>query len=497
MSFGPPPSPYTQSALTAEQNRRRRRNRLLGGLALFGILTLGVSGWFVSSAGDDSAPAGKTAIRQDPYAIRETVEKPPTSPEGQRMIDHVVKDLPKGTNKSRYAPGTWATDKILARGVADRIEGYKIKPEYDEKAWTLKLDGHLCATSRHVTANGRTAVVVQPAKPENSTTKGVCDEVVFFDLNTGKKLWQHKMPAADFAYVTNTNLTLTDGVVAIAWGHGSVAYDMRRGKQLWNSTTTATCQDQGYAGGRALLALVACKQGENTLYKVQKLDPRTGKPQWTYKVPKGIQAVYLPSSDPPVLAIAAGDTLVTDLITLDAQGRHLATISLDDYDPKCGDRYSDMSFFGVTENCDGVVVGRSQVYVVSKESIEPNQASDWITAFDLRTGRTAGKFEGRDIQTVYPLRMSGDELLIYRQGLYPYALAALVSWNPHTGKQTPLLFFDLPDDEDTKLGDPEQTDIIVEKGRIFFGRRELARNIAHPDDAVHSAIGFGSVGLKH
>jgi hypothetical protein len=123
----------------------------------------------------------------------------------------------------RYAPGTWATGRILAKGIAHRIVGLRIEPGYDETAWTLELDGHICATSNHVTVDDRTAVVVQPRKPKGSKTAGVCDEVVFFDLDTGKKLWQKKMPSADAAYVTNTNLTLTRGVVAVAWGHGSVA----------------------------------------------------------------------------------------------------------------------------------------------------------------------------------------------------------------------------------------------------------------------------------
>ncbi|MFJ3307907.1 PQQ-binding-like beta-propeller repeat protein [Streptomyces sp. NPDC086549] len=502
MSFGPPPSVFTQSALAADQaTRKRRRTRLLGVLAVLVVLGLGAGGLLLSSAGDDSAHAdgkGAATAAQSPDAIRETVEKVPSSPEGRLALEHDEEHVSQYTETNpRYAPGTWATGKILARGVANHIVGIRIKPPYDETAWTLKLDGHICATSRHVTADGRTAVVIQPPHAKGSKQEGVCDQVVFVDLNTGKKLWQKKMPSPQQAYVTNTNLTLTKGVVAVAWGHGSVAYDMKDGRQLWDSATVSRCEDKGFAGGRALLALVSCGEGTAATYEVQKLDPRTGKPRWTYKVASGVQAVYLPSSDPPVLAVAAGDNEATDLISLDARGRRRATISLSGYDAKCGARYFFSPYFGVLENCDGLVVGRTQAYVMSKENIANNQPSDWIVAFDLKTGRSQGKFDGRDLQMIYPLRMSGDELLIYRRGADVNAPAAVVSWNARTDKETPLLFFQLPEDDDAELSDPEQTDIVFEKGRVFFGKRELVRDDKYPKDPVLMAIGIGSAGLKH
>ncbi|MFB7601054.1 PQQ-binding-like beta-propeller repeat protein, partial [Streptomyces sp. NPDC056160] len=312
----PTPSAYTQSALAADQARRRRRNKILGGLA-GGVLVIALcaGGLFLSSAGDDRAPAdGKVAAAQQPDEIRKHGREGPPSPEGREVVEHSVGHLEKHRDGNPlYAPGSWATAKIFARGIADHVEGYRVEPHYDEKAWTPDLGGHICATSRHITADGRTAVVIQPPKSATDPGNGVCGQVVFFDLDTGRKLWQKKMPAAEFAYVTNTDLTLTNGVVAVAWGHGSVAYDMKSGRQLWNTTTTAQCADQGFAGGRALLALAACGQAPDTTYKVQKLDPRTVKNLWTYRLTRGVSRVYLPSSDPPVLAVAAGDTLVTDL----------------------------------------------------------------------------------------------------------------------------------------------------------------------------------------
>ena len=498
MSFGPPPSIYTQSALSADTARKRRRTKLLGAVAVITALALGGGGWLFAS-GDDSDPVdARRTVAQSPDAVRETTEQVPTSPEGRLMLEHDEENLARTSDASpRYAPGTWATDKVMVKGVANRLEGYNIALDADEKAWTLKLPGHLCATSRHVTADGRTAVVIQPPQPDGSEKAGVCDQVVFFDLNTGKKLWQKQMPAANSAFVTNTNLTLTKGVVAVAWGQGSVAYDMKTGAKLWSSALGDECQDKAFAGGRALLALRGCGSLPDVRYQVQKVDPRTGKPVWTYKVSDGVQSVYLPSSDPPVLAVAAGDSLPTDVITLDGNGKYRTTISLDGYDPKCGERYFGSPYFGVYENCDGIVVGRTQAYLLSEENIATGEPSDWIVAFDLATGKTAGKFEGREFQKVYPLRMSGDDLLIYRRGAGTVAPAAVVRWNPRTDKETPLLLFTLPEEDDADFSDPDESDILYQQGRVFFGKRELVRDDKSPADPVLMAIAFGSAGLKH
>ncbi|MGW2486477.1 outer membrane protein assembly factor BamB family protein [Streptomyces sp. NPDC001606] len=487
---------YTQSALEADQSRARRRRRTVGTIAavVAVVLALGAGLYWYHSSGRPKGHTDAKPAQQAPDAIRATVEQAPGSPEGEMVVHHYEDKL---TGQPRYAPGTWATDKVLAQAVAHTIQGYTIEPNPDDRktAWSLDLGGYICAVSRDVTADGRTAVVVQP--PAAKTGKsGVCNEVLSVDLNTGKKLWQQKMPAADFAYVTNTNIALTQGVVAIAWNHGSVAYDMDSGKRLWNTTeSTSQCHDTGYAGGRGLLALVTCGESTTATYRAEKIDPRTGKILWQYNVSSGIQAVYLPSAEPPVLAVAAGDTLVTDLITLDPKsGKPLATISLRGYDPKCGRDYAGPTF-GDIDKCDGMVVGRDRIFVMTKDSGEIVKPANKITAFDVQKGTAAASFKGRPFQTVIPVRMNGDDLIIYRTSLDTVQPAAVVDWNPRTDKETPYLFFHLPEEE-WELSDPEYSDIVYEHGRVFFARRMLERDDKNPKDPVVSALGVGSAGLK-
>ncbi|MET8690941.1 PQQ-binding-like beta-propeller repeat protein [Streptomyces bauhiniae] len=491
MSFGPPPSVYTESARSADRTRDRRRRRLLGGAAAVVVAVAGAVALWPSAGGDAKAAQ---AVRQAPDEVRETHETAPASPEGELVVQHNEDKL---TADTRYGPGLWATDKLAVRGVATRLEGYRIAPGQDDTAWSLKLDGHLCAVSRDMTADHRTAVVIQPPHPGAEAGKGICDEVVFVDLDTGKKLWQRKMPGADFAYVTNTNLALTKGVVAVAWGHGSVAYDMASGEKLWN-TSTGACQDQGYAGGRALLALVKCGQSGDATYRVQKLDARTGKPRWTYRVSPGVQGVYLPSADPPVLAVEAGDTDVTDLITLDGtDGRRRATISMSGYEPLCGSTGFSGPFFGVLDKCPGLVVGRDRLYVMSKESDEIDEPANRVVAFDLQKGTMAGKFEGRPFQNVVPLRADGDDLILYRRSIDEVQPAAVVAWNSRTGREKPYLFFHLPEGDEGALSDPEQGQIVYEHGHVFFAAREMERDGKRPKAPVLSVLGVGSAGLRH
>ncbi|MFF3917028.1 PQQ-binding-like beta-propeller repeat protein [Streptomyces sp. NPDC001852] len=498
MSFGPPPSIYTQSALAVDQSRARRRRRIIGGIAavVVAMVCLGAGLFWYHSADRTKGQPDTRAVKQAPDAIRETTEKVPVSPEGQVVVKHNEGGLTG--DQQRIAPATWVTGKIVARALADRIEGYTIEPhpDWDAKAWTLQLGGHVCAVSRDVTADGRTAVAIEPGRTD-SPQNGVCDEVLMVDLGTGKKLWQEKVPKAAAASIIDTNISLTRGVVAIAWDEGSVAYDMGSGKRLWDTFATSRCRDSAYVGGGALLALVKCGESGDATYRVEKLEPRTGKTLWRYSVSNGLRDIYLPSADPPVIAVEAGDYQVTDLITLDPKtGDRRATISMNGYDPKCGGNVE--GYFDAVDKCYGMVVGRDRVFVMSKDTADlTRQPENKITAFDLKKGTAVATFEGRLFQQVVPVRMNGDDLIVFRSTEDDVQPAAVVDWDPRTDKETPYLLFHLPANDEGELGEPEQSDILYEQGQAFFARRVLTRDDVHPKDPVLSVLGVGSAGLKH
>lgn len=514
MSYGPSPSPFTQSALSADRAKKKRRTKVLA-VVLAVVLCVG-GGAFWAVADDDPEQVQKpTAARQAPDEIRDTVEKIPRTPEGSLAVDYNESDFKKRFKRdSAYAPGAWATDKNFVRGVGNTLKGFKFGTL--EEDWSKELTGPICDTTRHVTADGRTAVLLQERAGKgagddkerktdksknkkdkkkdkdkgadtdtNNPDQNACTQLAFFDLHTGKKLWQVKLPDAKGAFAPNTNVTMTRGTVAVAWGYGSVAYDMKRGRQLWSSPGTGECRDLGFAGGRDLLALAQCGDPAEPQFKVQKLRPRTGKSEWTYKVTRGVGRVYLVSSDPAVLAVTAGGITVTHLITLDDHGAYQATINMPE------DRFLDNCYKPVVsgvETCDGIVVGKDQLFLATDEG---RIADNWIVSYDLRTGKTVRKFDSKPDLPIHPIRVSGGKLLAYRPSSDDISPAAVLSLDPRTGKETPFLLFGMPD-SGTKLEDPEQAEIIIEDGRVFFAPRELTAENGGPWEGM----AYGALGIE-
>ncbi|GHE74004.1 hypothetical protein GCM10018785_47660 [Streptomyces longispororuber] len=558
MSQGPPRSQFTQSVLAEDSARRQRRTRLLAGTAGLLALVLCTGGWMLWSATDDEADAQDAkAVQQAPDDIRDTVEDLPRSPAGRLIVDYREKEFGKrrGADASVPAPGTWATDKTLVRGVGDQLKGFTFGTS--EQAWSTDLGGPICDTTRHVTADGRTAVLVQeraeddgdgegdgkkpgksqdkkdkkdgdkkkddkgagkgekdgdkkdgkgkkgdkskkgkgkgkekredkkrkPARPEPPAT---CDRLVFVDLDTGKKLWQARLPEARTAFAPNTNVTMTRGAVTVAWGEGSVAYDMADGKRMWASASASACGDAGFAGGRALLALRRCGDGDDRTYRVQKVDPRTGDPVWTYKVDRGTRNVYLVSSEPAVIAVAAGDGddgAVADLIALDDRGAYRATVGMPE------GRYVEdclAPLFGAVETCPSIAVGRDQLYLATeRKGADANE----IVSFDLTTGRAVRKFPSQGRGTMYPLEVSGGKLLAFRGSGNGVDPDAVVSLDPETGKERPFLLFSVPD----TVGpvEPGRADVVVEGGRVFIAPKELrAAREGAGEGAAYGALGI-------
>ncbi|MFF2131067.1 PQQ-binding-like beta-propeller repeat protein [Streptomyces olivochromogenes] len=487
---------YTQSALTADGIEKKRRRKLFGGVAALLIGALCAGSWLLWHGDDASAgAAGKPAApsEQGPLDIRETVEKRPANVAGRMAFRFSADDMQAG--ESHAMPGMWATDKILAKGINRTLVGFKIGTDAraGDEVWNIKFPGPICGTTRHVTAGDRTAVLFR----SGTGSRAVCDRVAFVGLDTGKKLWEARFSTQKAAYADATpSVTMSRATVAVAWGGGTRAYDMDQGKSLWTNTPADGCRDRGLAGGRALLVRTDCFDAKTTAttYRIRKVDSLTGKVNWTYQVAKGVKDVNLVSAEPAVLAVAAGDVEITDLISLDEHGKYRATIRVEGghYVAKCVDEVD----YGAVDDCPSMVVGDGQVFLMSREDPDGTivNNSNWVIGFDLATGKTVKKFESGKDQLLYPLRMSGDQLLALRESSDHITPMALVSLNPRTGKETPYFYFDLPSEAWT-LTDQELNDIIVQNGRIFFG----AKQANGPANAKEKAwewlvLGVGSAG---
>ncbi|BBC32518.1 hypothetical protein SGFS_038120 [Streptomyces graminofaciens] len=439
------------------------------------------------------------AEKQTGGDIRQTVETKPKSSEGSLAVRYAIDDL--GIKAYYTSPGTWATDKVFVKSVGPGITALGIGS--GKQAWKTSLPGPVCGATRHVTADNRTAVAFKSepmvgdsmSAPGNAETS--CDSLAFIDLDTGEKLWQGKLLLPGDGTTFDVRVTMTRGTVVAARYGGSVAFDMASGRRLWSTRPPdrTACEDIGYAGGKGLLALVQCGNSETTKYKVQKVAPRTGKRQWTYEVSPGIEFVNLVSAAPPVIAVAAGKEEITDLIVLDDRGakRSSVTVSSSRFVTAC-----DPGVESLIETCDGVVVGDTQLFVATKQrgydgETAEGEAANEIVAFDLATGKSGVKFDGKVGRPIYPLRMSADRLITYRQG-GTYTPSAVVAIDPSSGEESVLLLFPATDE----LFDWESgyTGLIYEQGRFFM----FTRTVQGPTDKSEAgkealvALGYESTG---
>ncbi|MFB7655768.1 MULTISPECIES: PQQ-binding-like beta-propeller repeat protein [unclassified Streptomyces] len=526
MSFGPPPSMPSGTATAAEPTESRhgrhdpdgsggaggkgRRKSLVGLLAVILAGALCTGGWLLWGRGSgDSEASGKSraSAPQGPLDVRETDEKRPASINGKMAFRFSVDDMKPGEHVEM--PGMWATDRILAKGINKTLVGMSIGTDAapgDEK-WRLELDGPICGYTRDVTVDNRTAVLF---RANDWAEEALCNQVAFVDLDDGRLLWQDRFPVSQLGResgdATGTDkdrpgVALAHGTVAVTWGGGTIGYDMKNGDTRWSTTTTAPCQDMGVAGGRGLIVRERCWSGDDplsvgtwrsTTFKLRKLDLATGAALWTYSAAEGVRNLHVPSVEPAVVAVSAGATGITDLISLDDQGRNRATISLRNgaYVADCSD-----SDYLLIDDCPTIAVGQDQVFIRSKDQLE-KQTSNWIIGFDLATGETTKKFDSGPGALLHPVRMSGDRLLALRLSDDHIAPNALVALDPRTDEEVPYLYFGLPS-EAQLMTMTDQNDIVVQNGRLFFG----VKSANGPADAktkqwTYLVLGIGS-GAPH
>ncbi|WP_428951922.1 PQQ-binding-like beta-propeller repeat protein [Streptomyces sp. cg35] len=457
MSFGPPPSPFTQSVKVAEE-RVRRRKVLRGVCFLAFAVILGAGGWYVwpNSSQAPSAQEGKAPAKAAPEAIRETVEDPPKG--GVGHVESAV--IERGLEPGKYlvTPGMWATKKVLVKGRQSSLVAVNIADGSD--AWTRDLGSDICAITQDVTNDGRTAVMVKDPEGDH-----LCNQLVMFRIGTGAKLWQVKVPVKRGFFSEPTRMTMTQGVVVTSWNEGSAGSDMSTGKTLWQRGRTKQCHDGGFVGGQSLLLRYDCfdEKSQQDHYRVQKLDPGTGAVEWTYKVASGVKFAYLLSSQPAVLAVAAGDYDVTNLISLDGRGKYRAGIRME------GDHYNVECDPDSVDGCTGALVANDQVFVTSGDSSEePGNNTNWIVTFDLATGKSGFKFDAGEDQQISLLRVSGDRVLALKNGTDTIAPNSLVSLDPKSGKQRTYFYFTIP----SGMHGYGAGEVAVEHGRIFFGNQQ-------------------------
>ncbi|MFF3174766.1 PQQ-binding-like beta-propeller repeat protein [Streptomyces sp. NPDC057900] len=394
--------------------------------------------------------------------------------------------------------GSWLTDKAYVKTGVNEIIGYD--PAKGTKLWSIPLPGQLCAASRHMSKDFKTAIVFEAGKRTAAKKYQPCDHVGALDLATGKLMWSKSVTAATGgdAPVRFAEVTLSGTTVAAAGSEGGAAFDLSTGAERWKpKVSTDRCYDTGYAGGDALAVVRKCGSYDDPQLTIQALNPTTGAPLSSYKMPPGVEYASIVSTKPLVVAADVGDTAgdgsgISDFFSIDAAtGKLLVRIPADaeKYAAKCGSTE--------VESCQQLAVGNNRIYLPTEEHDggEDNSDTNEIVSFDLTTGKqTSDRADAGDDYTLFPLRMDGGNIIAYKEPPYDKG-GQVVSIDGSTFKQTVLM--ENPSDESVRDAEtsfsPEYAEYRYSGGRLYISETMISKpSTSSLDDKEYLVVSFGA-----
>jgi hypothetical protein len=424
--------------------------------ASLAVVLIVVGGIVVASSGGDDGKKSESKNGQDGKAGGSTGGDSGGSTGGDtggKAADGAGKEkVPANTNAKvafqlpepartdlTFVKGAWITDKAYVKPGVNSIVGYDVAK--GTPLWTLPLPGQICASSRHVSADFKTAIVFEATKRVPPKNYQPCTEVGVVDLSTGKLLWSKSVTGdssgdekSRFSEVTQSGST-----VAAGGTDGGAAFDLTSGAVRWKPTVNAEgCYDMGYGGGEALVAVRKCGTYDKPQVIIQGVNPTSGAPLFSYKLPAGVAYAAVVSSKPLVVAADVGDTGsrgISDFFSLDDKGTLRAKI------PAAGEKYQARCGATEVEACQKVVVGNGRIYLPTSDHEGSGEYGDTneILSFDLATGKpTSDRADAGDKYTMFPLRMDGGNLIAYKWPPYDKG-GQVVSIDGATFKQTVLM----------------------------------------------------------
>ncbi|MFG2650894.1 PQQ-binding-like beta-propeller repeat protein [Streptomyces sp. NPDC048436] len=383
--------------------------------------------------------------------------------------------------------GSWLTDDVYAKAGVNKIVGYD--PATGDELWTLPLAGQTCAGSREVTRDGIVAVAYEEGKRTKKDKYQTCSQISAIDLKDGRKLWTETIDEGSSAARVE-EVTISGSTVAAGSSAGGAAFEIMSGDHLWEPTAGDECQDEGYAGGEQLVAVRKCGDYDEPKLKIELLDPKSGKAQWTFPLAGGIKYANVISTKPVVFGQQTGAdaTNVTDVFSLDGKGELRAKVSLgkDKYDHDCE--------FDVVDACSSIAVGNDKLYIPTRQHDGGGYSqTNEIIAFSLATGKTTGdRADAGEDGEMFPIRMDGGNILAYKDGGYNKG-AQVVSINGKTMKETKLLETPAAESVGSAISSmvPKSNELLYSDGKLFLGKKLVSKPYSE-DEKEYLAMGFAA-----
>ncbi|WP_436738427.1 outer membrane protein assembly factor BamB family protein [Streptomyces sp. BBFR102] len=507
--YGQPPQPYgypqpTTVPMNAQSSpgggRRFGPQAMIITAAVVAIaLIVGGGLWYKSSqdggttaggSGQGGTGEGKGGSGEAPGASGGGEEKIPADP-GSKVLFQLP--APKIGDEGSYpVKGSWLTGKVFAKPGLSEINGYDL--DSGKAAWTTPLSGQHCASSPEIGDGDIAAVVYQNAKQTADNKAPGCDKISAIDLGTGEILWTESVEVTSRP-ARYDEVSISGSTVAVGGGtDGGAAFDLKTGKELWKPQNGDACEDVGYRGGEALVAVRKCGSLDNPKMEVQLLDASDGTPKWSYKLPAGLDNAKVISVDPVVFGTDSQEITasgVTDVFALDDKGGLQSRFPLEEgrYQHDCG--------VNKVHDCRQIFAGNGKLYVPTAEHDAQGEEfgqTNEILSFDLTTGKQTGdRFDAGGKYKIYPLRMDGENLLAYKAPPYDKG-GQIVTIDPTSGKQTVLL--ENPAAEAVRNVErnflPDFGEVVYGDGRLFMSALYIREPSEVTKEPEYLAIAFGT-----
>ncbi|MFB6945459.1 PQQ-binding-like beta-propeller repeat protein [Streptomyces sp. NPDC060286] len=431
--YGHPPQPQPQSGFGPQPQPepggggffRRRRGAVIGGV-LAVVLLAGGGIWFAGSGGDEPKPTAKESTGPGPGPTGDggngkTGEPSPAPRDLRAEADALNAGRRKGEAKVLWLQeggvdlprngsdvyGPWIVGDTIVKAMFRTLSGYSVTDGHQK--WSLRMPSNLCAAPSQATADGKIVLGIKSGNGDQA----FCNALQMVDLTTGKAGW-HKTYRRQSAWdaLSHVAMAINGDTVTVGRTSRTDAFRVSDGKVLWGDLP-GNCQPFGFASGPEGIAATSCQTAadDHKEQQVQRIDPVTGKVQWTYKVKKGWQVAQFYSASPPVVSLKQDDKWAIAVLNENGTYRSQLVGGTEDYTTECDE---DLLTDGMSlDNCLGVAADDRAVYLATKPDLAARRPTNKVVAFDLNTGRTKWKAAAPAGQTMMPMRVEGGRLLMY------------------------------------------------------------------------------------
>ncbi|WP_329451721.1 PQQ-binding-like beta-propeller repeat protein [Streptomyces sp. NBC_01724] len=313
-------------------------------------------------------------------------------------------DLPRN-GSDVYGP--WIVGDTVVKAMFRTVSGYSVAD--GSRKWSLRMPSSLCAAPSQPTADGKIVFGIKTGTADDA----LCNSLQMVDLTTGKAGWRktyRRQGAWDL--LSDVSMAINGDTVTVGRTSRTDAFRVSDGAVLFGELP-GNCQPFGFASGPVAIAATSCQTAadDHKEQQVQRIDPVTGKVQWTYKVKKGWEVAQFYSVSPLVVSLKQEDKWA--IIVLNENGTYRSQLvgGTDDYGTKCG---GDLLTEGKNlDNCLGVAADDRMVYLATKPAEDDLTPTNKVVAFDLNTGQAKWKAAAPAGQTLMPIRTEGGRLLMY------------------------------------------------------------------------------------